>query len=631
MIPETLIANDRSPNFYKNYPRLFSNYFEAIDEEILFQLSQAGYLYYHATLLVDGLIDDKEFDQLPLIMHLQEETIKSLTSIYGSKSIFWKYWNNRKNEYFNAVETERKLNYDRVLRFTDYADLADQKSSFGKIAIDCIYLLSNQKNDARYHALLRSHYYFSVGFQLYDDVKDYREDLEKGQFNWAIYEQRKMMDNAPLKLDYGVLHKLLFINGIGQKVLGKSISCFRQALEILDPHIESEWKGILIETKEIIENYLDSTIGYVKTLEKKIEIKRQGNADYSFFRYGKTRNKVLKNGLDFIKQSFLENYAEIKHIMFLSKSEGFQNKQEVHSSDIFQRALINECLIGICKVNDFNCTKFFERECQYLIDQSNQDAIGGWSYFPTVVEIAADIDDLGQIIQVFIACGRSNLVDVHCMQAIRVALSDRTCSNGGVETWIIPKENQNAIQQRQELFNTSKWGKGPDVEVVANFMYALHQFDSKKFQNPIKNAIKFIIEHQNEEGFWDSRWYYGKYYGTYVCLRLLEEYKDLFPAYMLKAIEFIIDHQNEDGGFSTVLGKTSDPLATAFALLSLKLFLDSEHRSVVMAEEYLKRVQHPNGYWVESNFIKPKAQEPYKSKTITTAFVLKALNYGKSI
>jgi hypothetical protein len=631
MIPATLIENDRSPSFYKNYPRLFSNYFDAIDEEIIGQLSQAGYLYYHATLLVDGLIDDKEFDQLPLIMHLQEETIKSLTAIYGSKSIFWKYWNNRKKEYFKAVETEKKLSYDREISFVEYAELADQKSAFGKVAIDCIYLLSNQKDEALYHALLQSHYYFSVGFQLYDDVKDYREDLKKGQFNWAIYEQQKAMAEAPLNVDDGVLHKLLFINGIGQNVLGKSISCFRRALDMLDPHIDSEWKGIIIETKERIENYLDSTFGYIKTLEKKIEIKKRGTADYSFFSYGKTKDTALKKGLDYIKQSFLENYAELKHIMFLSRSEGFRNQQEIHSSDIFQRALINECLIGICKENNFNATVFFERECQYLIAHRNRDGIGGWSYFPTVVEIAADIDDLGQIIQVFLACGRRDLVAVHCMQAIQVAICERTCSNGGVETWIIPKENQNANQRRQEQCNASKWGKGPDVEVVANLMFALHQFDSKKYQEPLKKAIKFIIGHQNEQGYWDSRWYYGKYYGTYVCLRLLEQYKNLYPVYILKAIEFIIDHQNEDGGFSTELGQKSDPLATSFALLSMKLFLDPEHRCVGMAEKYLKGAQHNVGYWIESDFIKPKAQEPYKSKTITTVFVLKALNYGKSI
>jgi hypothetical protein len=47
--------------------------------------------------------------------------------------------------------------------------------------------------------------------------------------------------------------------------------------------------------------------------------------------------------------------------------------------------------------------------------------------------------------------------------------------------------------------------------------------------------------------------------------------------------------------------------------------------SIKRAIKYLKVTQHESGYWNATNFIKPKAQEPYKSKTITTAFVLKAL------
>ncbi len=631
MIPANQIENDLSPRFYKNYPRLFSNYFEPIDQDILIQLSRAGYLYYHATLLIDGLIDDKEFENLPSIMQLQEETIKGLTSIYGVKSIFWQFWNTRKNEYFKAVKTEKKFTYDRKVRFAEYADLADQKSAFGKVAIDCVYLLSKKKNDDLYEALLRSHYYFSVGFQLYDDVKDYREDFKKGQFNWAIYEQRRGVKMGAINEDIGQLHKLLFINGIGQEVLGKSISCFGKALQILDEYNDSEWKGIVLETKEQIENYLEITRGYIQTLEKRVEIKRRETSNHTFFNYRKTKETVLKKGLDFIKQSFLENYAELKHIMYLSKAEGFQNDEEIHISDVFQRALLNECLIGICKVNAFNSTKYFDQECQYLIAHRNRDAIGGWAYFPTVVEIAADIDDLGQMIQLFIQCGRQDLIHIYCTRAIDMAIKERTCSNGGIETWIIPKENHDARQQRQVHFNQTKWGSGPDVEVVANFIYGVHQFDSVKYQVPIKNALKFIIDHQNDRGYWDSRWYYGTFYGTYVCLRILNEFKDRFPVYILKAIEYIIDHQNKDGGFSTEPGKASDPLATAFALLSLKFFLNSEHKAAQDAANYLLRVQHVSGHWNESNFIKPKAYEAYKSKTLTTAFVLKALHYGKSI
>ncbi|PSD43841.1 hypothetical protein C7E23_12335 [Elizabethkingia anophelis] len=49
-------------------------------------------------------------------------------------------------------------------------------------------------------------------------------------------------------------------------------------------------------------------------------------------------------------------------------------------------------------------------------------------------------------------------------------------TEGGIETWIIPNYNLSELQKKQDYFNRSKWGKGPDVEVVANFAYALQLF-----------------------------------------------------------------------------------------------------------------------------------------------------------
>ena len=166
----SLAKEDGSPVFYQHYPRLFSKYFKQVKPSLVNQLSKAGYFYYHSTLLTDSLIDDKEFANFPVITLLQEETIKMLTSVYGIDSDFWKYWNKRRQEYFEAVKIEEKLYYDSKVSLVEYEKLADKKAAFGKVAIDCMYLLSNKEDEKLYQNLLKSHYYFSVGFQLYDDV-----------------------------------------------------------------------------------------------------------------------------------------------------------------------------------------------------------------------------------------------------------------------------------------------------------------------------------------------------------------------------------------------------------------------------------------------------------------------------
>ncbi len=64
------------------------------------------------------------------MLALQEETIKILTSIYGYKSSFWELWQQRKVEYFKAIQTEKRLLTTPEVSFEQYSSLADDKSAF---------------------------------------------------------------------------------------------------------------------------------------------------------------------------------------------------------------------------------------------------------------------------------------------------------------------------------------------------------------------------------------------------------------------------------------------------------------------------------------------------------------------
>lgn len=615
-----------TPDFYQHYPRLFSNYFKFIDNNSIEELSKAGYFYYQSILHTDTLIDDKDFSVIPTIQKFQESSIKLLTSIFGINSDFWNYWEKRRFEYFEAVKNEKKLSYEKEVSLSDYEALADKKSAFGKIAIDSLWLISNKQNSKPYKDLLLSHYYFSIGFQMYDDVKDFREDLEKGQFNWAVKKLKETLDFE--KYDTQTLNKLLFLKDIGQNILKDSISYFDKAINLLlETKIESEWLETIIKMKSTIEHYLDVTNGYIMTLEKKIEIETSKTNKINFIPLFKIKDDTFLKGLNFIQKDFNKNFSELKHFMYLSKLEGFENKEQIHYSDTFQRAMINDCLFHITEKFKIDSINYYQSEIKYLLEKTNKDKIGAWSYFPTVKEIAADIDDLGQIIQLFIMLNRYDLIEKYCKNAIELILKERISSNGGIETWIIPKNHMTKIQKIQDNFNCTKWGKGPDVEVVANFVYALYMLNHTKYETYIKNALEYIISQQNIEGFWKSRWYYGKYYGTYVCLRLLKKFEERYSNHIKLSINFLIKSQNKDGGFYSEDNTYSDPLNTSFALNSIHLFKDKYNidKQIENAKLFLIKSQNSDGSWIASPFIKPKAQEPYKSKTLTTAFVLKSL------
>jgi hypothetical protein len=189
---------DNIPIYYQNYPSLFAKPFSVRQKELNL-LDIAGYLYYQATLFTDSLIDEKELSKFPLITICQEESIKILTAIYGIENSFWKLWSERKNEYLEAIHLEKGLSKKTVITIEEYEVLADKKSAFGKVAIDCLFSLDN-KDENLHKQLLLSHKYFSVAFQLNDDIQDIKEDLKKGQFNWAIYllQQQNISNQDPV-------------------------------------------------------------------------------------------------------------------------------------------------------------------------------------------------------------------------------------------------------------------------------------------------------------------------------------------------------------------------------------------------------------------------------------------------
>lgn len=612
---------EKSSKFYEYYPKLFHDYFSDIDKAKIDLLSKAGFYFYQSIMQLDAVIDNQENHRIFNVLDLQENAIKILSTIYRDDNNFWSLWKTRKTEFREAISLEKNL--WNIPSLENYHEVADKKSAFGKVAIDCLYTLSENKNEETYKLLLESHKYFSIAFQLYDDVIDFSEDLEKKQFNKAVYELSKVIDFVKYKNDANILSKLLYIEGVGIDILNESISYLEKAKKTVEGLSEkSLWCVTIDDFKHTIIGYRNVTRSYIKTIQEKARIKKTSIKD-EFIDFEKVNNSTYFKGLEFIKSDFLQNYADLKHIMYLGSIEGFENNTDIHSSDTFQRALVNDCLLDITNSFDIDAKDFFEKENQYLIERQNTDDIGAWSYFPTVQEIAADIDDLGQIMQQFIKTRNIELIKKYCIKAIDIAIHERTQPNGGIETWIIPKENLTEKQKKQDLFNSTKWGKGADVEVVANFVYALTLFDAKKYTFTIENAINYIISEQKEQGYWESRWYYGKFYGTYVCLRLLNEFPIQYESIIQKIKEFLIDSQNEDGSFDEDQYKN---LSTSFAIFCMNLLGLSELEKMKnKAQKYLSDNQLSDGSWKAENFIKPKAHEPYKSKTLTTVYVLKAL------
>jgi squalene-hopene/tetraprenyl-beta-curcumene cyclase len=366
----------------------------------------------------------------------------------------------------------------------------------------------------------------------------------------------------------------------------------------------------------------------------------------------------LEKGLQFLAVQGQQEFAEATHRMVFPQVQGFISPQEDHQGDIFARALIADTL---CDVRDHFgevWQPLIEREVNYLLSCQRQTGIGGWGYFPNLPELPPDVDDLAQIMQVLLRSRRRAEVEKTCELPLAVLLEDNYYPDGSFETWIIPTDNRTPEQQLQGQWAQLAWGTGPDPDVMANLLYALALYDGERFSQVIEKGVTYLENQQKTDGSWQSSWYHGPFYGTYVCLRLLALVRPLSPS-MARGVNFLEASQRGDGGWG--VEAMSEPLSTALALLGLAVSqsretnpvqgdcvsppspptLGGEKRDFLHGDGVFKGLNYLQEYhqqseqsWPSCRFIRMELGRAsgqvrailfYGSQTITTAFVVKAI------
>jgi squalene-hopene/tetraprenyl-beta-curcumene cyclase len=127
---------------------------------------------------------------------------------------------------------------------------------------------------------------------------------------------------------------------------------------------------------------------------------------------------------------------------------------------------------------------------------------------------------------------------------------------------------------------------------------------------PIKSEIiqtssQYLIRQKNDVGLWDSYWWKGYAYSTYHALRALSMCRVLREEEMKKTIQFLLSNQQGDGGWNDNFSKTSEVFGTAFIILSLLLYPNSETLSASKRGIYwLINQQNSDGSWPSAPILK---------------------------
>jgi hypothetical protein len=544
-----------NPVYYQKYPKLFAELF-SVESKDLELLNIAGYLYYQATLFTDCLIDEKDLSKFPLITICQEESIKILTSVFGLENNFWQLWNSRKNEYFEAIYLEKTFLEKDTIAIEEYEILADKKSAFGKVAIDCLFSLDDSKDKQLYEKLLLSHKYFSVAFQLNDDIQDLKADVIKGQFNWAFYllKQNNMSDHAP-----EILEKYIHIRGISKQMYQLGISYCDKALQLVEDLNVAEWKQVLYDTKRAfvtfiieIENYLEILTADINEVSQKVTENNTQKSITSAAMYIKGKQQENGSWREYVNQGGISTTWASAFIV----------------SKISENKLLQNC---------------FENEIQKalsFLENNHTDTL--WSYNGTWIE---DADSANFVLLSYFLNNKEINPDI-----IEYWFKFQN-ADGGFSTYYDENKLLTSLDDRL-IPKVSGWIHSHDcVSAVSFYFLAKTNQQSAAF-----SKLKKYFEAKTEQDL-NSYWWTSNIYVFYYLAKTFQLLGDK------QQLSFIVNkvksEQQENGSFGDKYGENL--FYTGLALEILLLEEKENATGIEKTVDYLFKNQYVDGSWENSH------------------------------
>lgn len=561
---------DDNPDFYLFYPLLFSEYFE-VEEEKVNLLCIAGYFYYQSTIFLDKVIDEKQLELLFPSMVCQEEAVKILSSLFPLNSEFWSVWNKRKTDYKKAILLEQKItnnpNYEK------YCELAALKATFGNCAIDSMYYLSKgiKKSPKVYEVLVKIHDYFSVAYQLNDDILDFVNDFKNKQFNWAIHSFDKSYFKKHTIED---CKKVFYLDGYASKIFKLAIKELDKALLILKENqlSQSLWFNHIVEMKLKFENSINEIENYIFQIE--IETEKS-----NILQKNNNTEKAILKGTEYIKKSFIKN-----------QWSDYYNQGGI--SNVWSTAFVLSKI-----VTHIGLRNLFKNEIklssQFLLSSKSQNNM--WGYSTTW------IDDADSTNFALISLFSLGLLDDYNYDKWFEFFNGEYFSTYKNENYLLESLSDKNIK------DVSGWCANHHcVSAVSLYYLVISNIETDKTKKLLDNFKSLNLE--QIKAYWWSDSIYTLYYLflTFKKLNLNSETEKI-QAYVCDKIQF--DHYEDYYGINLF-----------FTALALEVILENPMYNKIADRlaNFLIKHQYSDGSWLESNSLcipKPNEISPINNKS----------------
>lgn len=616
------------------HPLLYIDAFPTLSFERVQPLAVVGRLTAALIAASTALCDGKQTSDLAAMLLLRVQVLQCerdrvLHEVFPPTSPFWGYWDMYLVEYAQAYVTRQRF-ASGVCPWGDFTVAVAEQVAIGMGALDkgVVAGLAGLAGDERLVApLAMSIEQYCVARQYVEDVRHWSEDFQYKRPSLLLagaIDPWQCCDDVPAFGDRVVaLGARLSAEGHRRRVLEAALVALDRADQALGGVPPILWRDMIADLRQQCCVLLHDCFEESMPRIRRVRSDSLGvlGSPTMLFSWEALPWEVLR----VLLWQWRLGFDEARHVVAVPYFPDGYDAPAYIIGDVFQRAVIADAL---CDANDVLADRLrlvVRDEVAYLLGTRQDSGVGGWGYFPLVPEIAPDIGTVGQVMQVFLRLNHRALFEQFCLPLVDSLLSQADGCDGSFATWVVPTVGETQAQFHRDVVLRRPWGGGADVDGMATLLYALALYDDERFAPAIQAGARYIALQQCGDGSWVSRWYCGAYYSTYVCLRLLVRVHPASPA-VAQAQQFLSYSQHADGGWG--LGTTSDPLSTAFAVLGLASIAQARQAvdrvRVLCAIDYLRQCWAEHSTWLRVPFIQMWAGEPYGSRTITYAFVLKA-------
>jgi hypothetical protein len=551
-------------NFYTYFPFLFAEGFPDLTREQLHKLALTGVLMLYHLLINDEIVDQRDVQCAAAMLasnSFELCSLKSLSDLFDDKPVPWKDVLRLYRQYSQATLLEDRCHRNKLQQYMsrDRIRILSRKSAMAKIIVVSLCRLAGR--DDQLPALEASFDSYFAAEQLFDDFKDWKEDLNAGRYTYLLTStilrfnlQGKLESLTPEKR-VSTIAKYLYLSGLAEEYL---LQCAHYCVEA-KKRIESleipRWKeridslmiGVHGVRSEIAMNSRRTLLqagNFQFGLASRNGKSSNGDVPHPVWRASRTLSDAANDASRYLikARGFYDDFMAFGETLpiWVSAYVGFALEDWSRLRSTSQAARRNN---GLGQV--------LTGMREWLASEKQQ---GGW---PCLRDVPEDADTTSWVVAFLAATGPLSRLEKE--EFVKLVLGYQQV-DGGFNT--IPEEGRSGFQS---------YGMS-HVEVTAVAVDSLLKLGVDPSHESIRRAIRFIREVRGRDGIWEAFWWDGQMYSTFYSIRaLLNAGETMSERDIEEIFNGILKRQAADGCWGEETTGKNLSFETALAVRSLML------------------------------------------------------------